>query len=208
MADPQGRKWHDMLYSGKGAEAAIDIIINFGKGTISRAIMPLPGTPAYRGTWQETIKAAGEDKGHARIRVRPCGPEARSQARHTLGANPYKFGMIGSSDAHIGLAMEEENFFSKTTPQEPSPERMTKAFFNDPRTGVKIMDWEVPASGYAAVWATENTREALFDAMERRETYATTGPHLLVRFFGDWDFAPQDAQNRLPAELGYTKIPN
>jgi len=80
--------------------------------------------------------------------------------------------------------MEEENFFGKTTPQEPSPERMTKTFVNNPKTGVTIMDWEVSSSGYAAVWATENTREAIFDAMERRETYATTGSRLSVRFFG------------------------
>ncbi|MGC1954178.1 MAG: DUF3604 domain-containing protein, partial [Gammaproteobacteria bacterium] len=60
MADPQGRKWTEMIRSGKGAEAAIDIITNFGKGTISKAIMPVPGTPAYRGAWQETIKAAEE----------------------------------------------------------------------------------------------------------------------------------------------------
>ena len=56
--------------------------------------------------------------------------------------------------------MEEENFFGKTTPQEPSPERMMKAFIDNPKTGVKVMDWEVGSSGYAAVWATENTREA------------------------------------------------
>ncbi len=123
-----------------------------------------------------------------------------------LGANPYKFGMIGSSDAHTGLsAMGEDNFFGKTAPQEPSPERMTKTFFDNPKTGVKVMDWEVGASGYAAVWATENTREAIFDAMKRRETYATTGPRMIVRFFGGWDFAPADANNRLPGAVGYTK---
>lgn len=123
-----------------------------------------------------------------------------------LGVNPYKFGLIGSSDAHTGLAaMEEDNFFGKTAPQEPSPERMTKAFFSDPKSGVKVMDWEVSASGFAAVWATENTREAIFDAMQRRETYATTGPRMAVRFFGGWDFEPGDAHNRLPAAIGYTK---
>ncbi len=60
MADPQGKKWHDMIESGKGAEAAIDIISSFVKGTISKAILPVPGTPAYQGAWQETIKAADE----------------------------------------------------------------------------------------------------------------------------------------------------
>jgi hypothetical protein len=123
-----------------------------------------------------------------------------------LGVNPYKFGLIGSSDAHNALAaMEEENFFGKTAPQEPGPERMTKAFFRDPKTGITVMDWEVSSSGYAAVWATGNSREAIFDAMKRRETYATTGPRMIVRFFGGWDFEPQDAHNRLPAAIGYGK---
>jgi hypothetical protein len=124
----------------------------------------------------------------------------------SLGVNPYKIGLIGSSDAHTGLAaMEEDNFFGKTTPQEPSPERLTKTFFSNDKTGVTIMDWEVSASGYAAVWATENTRAAIFDAMQRRETYATTGPRMVVRFFGGWDFAPADAKNRMPAAIGYAK---
>ena len=123
-----------------------------------------------------------------------------------LGVNPYKFGLIGSSDAHTGLAaMEEENFFGKTAPQEPSPERLTQTFVADPKSGVSIMDWEVGASGYAAVWATENTREAIFDAMQRRETYATTGTRLIVRFFGGWDFDAKDAYDRMIARVGYSK---
>jgi hypothetical protein len=123
-----------------------------------------------------------------------------------LGVNPYKFGLISGSDAHTGLpAMEEENFFGKTAPQEPSPERTQATFFADPRTGLKVMDWEVGASGYGAVWATENTREAIWDAMQRKETYSTTGPRRAVRFFGGWDFEPRDAQNRMPAAIGYVK---
>ena len=124
-----------------------------------------------------------------------------------LGTNPYKFGMIGSSDAHTGLAaMEEDNFFGKTAPQEPSPERMTNTFVDKTAGGgVKIMDWEVSAAGYAAVWANENTRESIFDAMKRRETYATTGPRMIVRFFGGWDFVAADARNRMPAAIGYAK---
>jgi len=123
-----------------------------------------------------------------------------------LGTNPYKFGMIGSTDAHTGLAaVEEENFFGKTTVSEPSPERLHGKFMENPKIGVKIMDWEVSSSGYAAVWATENTREAIFDAMRRRETYATTGPRMLVRFFGGWEFETSDAGNRMPAAVGYAK---
>ena len=119
-----------------------------------------------------------------------------------LGANPYKFGLVGSSDAHTGLAsFEEDNFFGKTTPQEPSAHRMTAAFMDNPKSGVKIMDWEVVSSGYAAVWAEENTRTSLFDAMQRKETYATTGSRLVVRFFGGWDFEKADANSREPAVI-------
>jgi hypothetical protein len=123
-----------------------------------------------------------------------------------LGTNPYKFGMVGSSDSHTGLAaMEEDNFFGKTTPQEPSPERLTATFVENPKTHIKVMDWQVSSSGYAAVWATDNTRESIWDAMQRRETYATTGSRMAVRFFGGWDFEASDAQTRSPAMAGYAK---
>ncbi len=121
-----------------------------------------------------------------------------------LGTNPYKFGMIGSTDSHTGLATaEEENFFGKHSGAEPSAKRWEHPMA---KMGDKSYEgWSMTASGYAAVWARENTREALFDAMQRKETYATTGSRMLVRLFGGWDFTEADAQNRLPAGVGYTK---
>jgi hypothetical protein len=126
------------------------------------------------------------------------------QLERQLGVNPYKFGMIGSTDSHTGLATaEEENFFGKHAGTEPSPER-----YKHPMAQLgdkKYESWDMVSSGYAAVWATENTREAIFDAMMRKETYATTGPRMLVRFFGGWEFTESDALSRLPANVGYTK---
>ena len=357
MKSEQGRKWNSMINSGQGADAAIDIITSFGKGTIDPAIMPVPGTVPYQTAWQQTIKAAEgaykpgrftafigyewtsntsgnnlhrnvifRDNGQRASQIEPfttqkplgsdnprdlwkwlAGYEQKTGGRalaiahngnlsngrmfpiiesftgkpvdkeyaeqrtkweplyeatqtkgdgeahpflspndefanferwdkgnldgsaaktkdmlpfeyarsafkigltleQQLGTNPYKFGLVGSSDSHTGLAaMEEDNFFGKTVPQEPSPERMTAVFVNNPATGVKIMDWEVSASGFAAVWATENTRESIWDAMQRKETYATTGSRMAVRFFGGWDFDDADARERLPAYVGYSK---
>jgi hypothetical protein len=356
LADPTGRQWYDLIQSGRGAEAALQIISAFSQGTFPKDLMYMPGTRPYRGAWQETIAAAEQynepgrftafigyewtsntggnnlhrnvifrDNGDRASQVEPFtvypplgsdNPEdlwkwmqayeqktggsvlaiahngnlsnglmfpvveafgkkidrayaeqrtrwerlyettqtkgdgeahpflspndefanferwdfgnldasvaktremlefeyARSALKNglklgqTLGANPYKFGLVGSSDAHTGLAaMEEDNFFGKTTPQEPSPERMLATFFDNPKTSIKVMDWQVSSSGYAAVWAKENTRASLWDAMQRRETYGTTGPRMIVRFFSGWDFAPQDANSRLPAQTCYTK---
>ncbi len=126
------------------------------------------------------------------------------QLEQQFGTNPYQFGMIGSTDAHTALpAVEEDNFWGKVTPMEPNPERLTNTFISDPNTGLTLMEWQVSSAGYAAVWATENTREAIFDAMERRETYATTGTRMTVRFFGGYDFTPEDAMSRNPAVIGY-----
>jgi len=121
-----------------------------------------------------------------------------------FGTNPYAFGMVGSTDSHTSLAaVEEDNFFGKHSGAEPSPHRMTHPFMStDAGT---IMGWQMVASGLAAVWARENTREALFDAMARRETYATTGSRLGVRFFGGWSFTLGDLNNRNLAFAGYEK---
>jgi hypothetical protein len=121
-----------------------------------------------------------------------------------LGVNPYKFGLEGATDSHTALATaEEDNFFGKHSMTEPNPDRMTTdvGHFEENRWP----GWYQVASGYTGVWATENTREAIFDAMMRKETYATTGPRIAVRFFGGWDFVVDDANTRLPANVGYYK---
>ncbi len=356
LAEPMGRRWYDMIQSGKGGAAALEIIGQFSQGTFPKALMYLPGTRAYRGAWQETIAAAEAynepsrftafigyewtalDKGnnlHRNVIFRDNADKASQVEPYTcyppmgstnpielwkwmdayekktggsvlaiahngnlsngtmfpiveafgkaldreyaetrakwerlyevtqtkgdgeahpflspndefadyetwdkgnldasqpktndmlefeyaraalknglkleakLGTNPYKFGMVGSTDAHTGImSIEEDNFFGKTTPQEPSPERMTATFMNNAKSGVKIMDWEVCSAGYAAVWAEENTRASIWDAMQRKETYATTGSRMVVRLFGGWDFEKADADTRSPAVTGYTK---
>jgi hypothetical protein len=357
LADPQGKSWYDMIKGGKGADAAMQIIQAFSSGGFPKALIYLPGNPAYTGAWLDNIAAAeeynapgrftafigyewtsntGGNNLHRNVIFRDNGDKARqvepyvtmkpvgsdnpvdlwkwmeayetktggrvlaiphngnlsngrmfplvdsfsgnpidktyatsssrwerlyetTQTKGTgeshpylspndefadfeiwdkgnltgtvaktksmlefeyarsafknglkleklLGVNPYKFGLVGSSDAHTGLtAMEEDNFMGKTVSQEPSPDRMTKAFIKDPKTGITVMDWEVGASGYAAVWAKENTRASIWDAMQRRETYATTGPRMAVRLFGGWDFTDADARTRVPAAVGYKK---
>jgi hypothetical protein len=121
-----------------------------------------------------------------------------------LGTNPYKFGIVGSTDSHTGLsAVEEENFFGKASNGEPKPDRMRHPF-SQTENGVFAGDMLV-SSGYAAVWATENTREAIWDAMARKEVYGTTGPRIMVRFFGGWDYTADDLNSRQPAFRGYQK---
>jgi hypothetical protein len=121
-----------------------------------------------------------------------------------IGANPYKVGLIGSTDTHTSLATaDEDNFFGKLSHVEPDKYRWEHIIG---KLGeFTLLGKDMVASGYAAVWATENSREAIFDAMRRKETYATTGPRMLVRFFGGWDFVAEDANTRLPGEAGYEK---
>ena len=113
------------------------------------------------------------------------------------GVNPYKFGVIGSTDAHTSLSTaDDNNFFGKHPGVEPNPNRATDSFIPGmPVERVGRMNWQSLASGYAAVWATSNSRAAIFDAMMRREVYGTTGPRMTVRFFGGWDFKGDDLKS-------------
>jgi len=124
------------------------------------------------------------------------------------GANPYQFGMLGSSDAHTGFAaVAEDNFWGKFSVYEPGELRLTHQPIAAGRQGKAYDLWayEMVASGYAAVWATENTREALFDAMMRREVYGTTGSRIRLQFFGGWDFAKDDLDRWDFADNGYQR---
>ena len=120
------------------------------------------------------------------------------------GVNPYQFGVIGSTDSHTSLATaDDNNFLGKHSGTEPGPHRLNHpmAVFGE----VRIEGWDQLASGYAGVWASENTRAALFDAMMRKEVYATTGPRIILRFFGGWDYTNEDASGADIAGVGYTK---
>ncbi|MGV6806147.1 MAG: DUF3604 domain-containing protein [Ruegeria sp.] len=123
-----------------------------------------------------------------------------------LGINPFKFGMIGATDSHTGMATaQEDNFFGKHSGVEPEPNRWEHLVIEAPDPDLSIYGWKQAAGGLGAVWASENTRAAIFDAMKRKETYATTGSRMAVRFFGGYDFTPEDATLRLPADAGYKK---
>ncbi len=125
--------------------------------------------------------------------ARPALKNGLSLAAET-GTNPFKFGLIGSTDSHTALATAaEDNYWGKFGRDEPSPDRIQADW----------PGWQGSAAGYAAVWAPENTREAIFDAMRRRETFASTGPRMSLRFFAGWNFKPKDVLQPDRAKIGY-----
>ena len=158
----------------------------------------------------------GWDVGNLTLEGKPTTPEMRPYMyirgallnglalEQKLGVNPFKIGMIGGTDVHNSLtSIEEDNFFGKFPSQEPHPGRW--AGVAKQGLGFTRKDWIYTAAGYAAVWATDNTREALWDAMMRKECYATSGTRMTVRFFGGWNFNAQDSRTRYLAEIGYRK---
>jgi hypothetical protein len=153
------------------------------------------------------------DRGNLIMKPKPPGALAFEYWREALksgmriegelGANPFRYGANGATDTHTGLSTtEEDNFFGKFKTLEPRAGRWDFPLLEGP-TG-NYMGWEMAASGVMGVWATENTREAIWDAMKRRETYATSGPRIQVRFFGGFGFGDGDLEGDLVA-TGYAK---
>ena len=153
------------------------------------------------------------DRGNAIMTVKKkpemlAGEYARSALKRGLiieektGENPFNFGMIGSSDSHTSLStVAEDNFFGKLSAVEPSPARATKKSQSE----VSVDPWRYQSAGYAAVWADENTRTAIFDAMSRKEVYATTGSRITVSMFAGWEFLSNDAMHPDLRAVGYDK---
>ena len=190
-------------YGGKGKGASASKKPT-GKG--SAAAKEKRAKAEAAGGKKEAAKSQAVAKKSTEAKARPQEPSelaAQAHARSALklglghlaklGVNPFKFGMIGSTDSHTGLATaDEDNFWGKMGTQEPGPYRAAALS-------------QFGASGYAGVWAEENTREALFAALKRREVYATTGPRITLRFFGGWDYASDDAVSPQIASIGYQK---
>lgn len=121
-----------------------------------------------------------------------------------LGVNPYKFGASAATDTHTGLTtVAEDNFFGKFAPYEPNAERASHIGKSFPEGDIAYFAEAYNAAGLTAVWARENTRNDIFDAMERKEAYATTGPRMTVRFFGG-DYAKDVLDRRDLAHTGYS----
>lgn len=157
------------------------------------------------GSWDQYNIAMNDPQQPAMQRFQYARPALQLGLRleEQIGSNPFRFGMIGSSDSHTALAaVEEDNFWGKKAGDEPGHKR-TETIWGIPEA--EMSNTLQVASGYAAVWATENTREALFDAMQRREVYATTGPRIRLRFFGGWEYTDADLGGPNPALSGYRK---
>ena len=154
----------------------------------------------------DTANLAGRPKTPGMIKTEYAREALKSGLRlqGALGTNPFKIGAAGGTDTHTGLsAPEEDNFGGKLSSSEPHAGRWASLFQKEANYVRK--DWTLSAAGYTGVWATANTREAIWDAMKRRETYASSGPRITVRFFGGYDFTEADAKAGTLVATGYAK---
>ncbi len=154
-------------------------------------------------TWDEGNISLTQAKTPDMLQYEYSRSALKEGLRHeaNLGVNPFKFGLIGSTDSHTGMSTtNEDNFFGKFAHDEPSADRTEKRMANQLQ---KI--WKLVSSGLVAVWSEENTRESLFQAIKRREVYATTGTRIQLRFFGGWQFDAADVLRADFATLGYQK---
>ena len=180
-----------------------------GDGETTPALSPTDEFADFE-TWDTTTLGGDIVTTQEMLRYNYARSALRMGLQHAerLGVNPFKFGMVGSTDAHTALsAPGEENFFGKVAPNEPSPERWEEVLWEatngDPT--LATYGYSMGAGGYAAVWARENTREAIFAAMQKKEVYATTGTRILVRVFAGWDFKPEEVQLPDFADQGYAR---
>ncbi|MCB1499236.1 MAG: DUF3604 domain-containing protein [Bauldia sp.] len=123
-----------------------------------------------------------------------------------IGVNPYKMGLNASTDTHTGLSTSrEENYFGKMAHTEPSADRFDREVVPAADPALRIVTAQESASGLTAVWSRENSRSAIFDALIRKEVYATTGTRMQVRVFGGWNFTADDIANHDFVAIGYRK---
>lgn len=161
-------------------------------------------------TWDKGSFSAAKEEGMIEKEYAREAFKRGLQLEEKLGVNPFKFGLIGSSDSHTSIASTtEDNYFGKISVLEPSANkhRFSKkisGYLPDPQgRDYAIYHRQSSASGLAAVWSRENTREALFDSMVRKEVFATTGTRLKVRVFSGWDFTRADLNRFDFARYGY-----
>ena len=173
-------------------------------------ITQMKGTSEIRPALAPTDEFADYEVRRKLLIGTPTPPDAGDYVRTALlrgleiesdvGANPYRFGFVGATDGHIGMAsVEEDNFYGKIASDAKLSQHLPA-----PRP-VIFPAWEMSASGLTGVWAEENTRESLFAAMKRKEVYATTGPRIALRVFGGFSFAERDAEAADIASVGYEK---
>jgi len=186
-------------------ERMYEITQNFGDGEAHPLLSPDDEFADY-GTWDAGNLDLSEAKTEDMLQKEYAREALKTGLvlERTLGVNPYKFGIEGGTDMHTSLPTTgEENFFGKHTGFEPSATRLQQVIA-ETEVGT-IHSWQQLASGLTAVWAHENSRTSIFDAMDRREVYATTGTRIAVRLFGGWDFDETDLKSRTPAFTGYEK---